>query len=156
MTANNSQNIPEAPYICQPCSIQNCAVCNLTYLNQSGLWTVGNPFCLDCADGFYLSSSKTCSQCSANCLECTNSTYCLVCSTNYFAVLQPNASQSCQPCPASCLYCTSQGCLTCAAEYYHEPRTVVQVNAVYQCFPCTVMPGCFQCEYENWCTLCFS
>ncbi len=119
------------------------AVCQQNCLSCSNL----NPqVCLQCANGFYLSSGN-CFQCSSNCQTCnsTNNDQCFSCYPNSFL-----SASICSGCSSNCLTCQSSNqpnaCLSCNSGFYLSNSVCVQ--------GCPL--NCFSCSGPNTCTQCLS
>ncbi|ELP91890.1 protein serine/threonine kinase, putative [Entamoeba invadens IP1] len=105
--------------------------------------------CMRCVDTYYLSSSEgalRCLQCSENCLECYNSTYCLSCSRGYYL----DSKKTCQSnnvLSTTCkqLIIEGDGCALCKTGYYRVER---------ECLPCDT--SCETCNQGDTCLTCRS
>ena len=118
------------------CQANNCAVCKSEDLT----------LCETCHPSFYLNSSGVCDSCSPNCLNCTNNTHCLGCSSGF---VLSSADQRCYQCNVSnCNSCDSSNvsrCSTCKSGYYLQSQDGT-------CSAC--MPNCLECSSHDKCSLC--
>jgi hypothetical protein len=94
---------------CQPCSVSFCATCSNQFAG-----------CTGCLQGYYLSNgSMLCAPCAANCLKCTRSNDCLLCSTGTTQMTYGSTNGSwsgiCVPCQAPCASCLGHPeiCFSC-------------------------------------------
>ncbi|EAR96334.2 latrophilin/CL-like GPS domain protein (macronuclear) [Tetrahymena thermophila SB210] len=147
-TLTDSQNVQHN--ICQKCS-SSCFNC----------FGIGDNQCTSCLTGYYVTSSKTCSQCSQLCNTCSqDSTLCTSCPLGQFLYNQTcvqtcppgfygsDQDNKCHQCNSPCSTCTGPGvnqCSSCLQSYFYSQG---------QCLPCH--PNCKTCYgfLQNQCYTC--
>lgn len=126
---------------CQLCSdiVYGCLACSATGSNTT---------CIKCDDGFFLTSSGTCTPCSPSCATCTNATLCKSCPSGYtlltnYTCTCGTACQTCNVSQPNCVSCvlnvlgTFGQCSSCAVGYYLSPTyTCLACPSAYNCTTC--------------------
>ncbi|EAR91877.2 surface protein (macronuclear) [Tetrahymena thermophila SB210] len=147
---------------CSPCS-SNCTQCdNFTKCNTcaSGYYLSNSNLCVlcpnnsswnnsscDCNNNYFkqIINSTTlefqCVKCSDPCKECTSSTICTACYSQYY--LNGNTCTNCQ---SPCLTCTSASeCQTCQDGYYISGSQCMR--CVSPCLKCSSSSSCSSCSF---------
>lgn len=85
-----------------------------------------NCYAIECAHGTHFDAlNNVCSPCSASCLDCYNTTYCLNCTDSYY--LQENTCILCSLAISNCLTCSVNStlrqfnCTSCLSNYFLNP-----------------------------------
>ncbi|EAS02777.2 surface protein (macronuclear) [Tetrahymena thermophila SB210] len=129
--------------VCSTCN-PICQTCNGGQVNN----------CLTCYIGYYYDKLvQTCQVCPFSCSQCTDSTHCQKCKTNYYLdQTNPNVSQCVLICPngyfgdsnGNCTKCSTQNCQQCN----NQNRCLVCNSSYYlsnnSCTQCD--QSCFQCQ----------
>ncbi|EAR86996.2 transmembrane protein, putative (macronuclear) [Tetrahymena thermophila SB210] len=152
-------------------NLQSCNACDSSCLTCNGGSTNN---CLSCTSGNYLTSTSSCASCPIQCNQCTSSTYCSSCNSNYgfffknFCYQSPppytycdQQTYQCKACNSMCATCSSNlQCLTCQNNYYllngicsqNQPSNSYCDPLTKKCAPCN--QNCGACDSSLKCTYC--
>lgn len=108
---------------------------------------------IECANGFFPTSDKSCSPCSYNCYMCVSSSKCIECFSGYSI-----GGVCSRPCPDQCSYCDYFGdCESCLAGYVLTNGNCVcpsEGHYLFEgyCYAC--IGNCSSCNSTEYCNKC--
>ena len=149
---------------CRNCSMTNCGYCNSTYCSgclssyysfySNGSISACISNCSNIQGTFNDNTNMNCSSCYSNCQTCTNSTYCTLCTSNYYLLQVAGVTvnecvticpmgyyatllRTCLPCATNCNVCVNLTyCTVCASNSYlftSQTSNVTTISCITQC-----------------------